>query len=44
MTECFGKLKIRHVGEFEIHTFEELESIVNDKNSIIRQKFEGMKK
>lgn len=41
MAEDFGKLKVRHVGEFEIHTFEDLESMVNDKNSILRQKIKG---
>ena len=39
--ENLGKLKIRHVGEFEIHTFAELESMVNDKDSVIRLKFRG---
>lgn len=39
--EDFGKLKVRHVGVFEIHSFEELESMVNDKDSILRQKIKG---
>ena len=39
--ENLGRLKIRHVGSFEIHSFEELESMVNDKDSIIRRKLIG---
>lgn len=41
MSENFGKLKVRHVGVFEIHTFEELESMINDKDSILRRKIKG---
>lgn len=37
----FGKLKIKNVGVFEIHSFDELESIVNDKDSELRIKFKG---
>lgn len=41
MSESLGKLKIKHVGVFEIHSFDELESMVNDKDSVIRIKFKG---
>jgi hypothetical protein len=37
------KVKVPHVGTFEVKNFKELKRLVNDENSELRIKIEGLK-
>ena len=37
------RVKVPHVGEFKCHNFKELKKLVNDEDSILKMKLEGLK-